>query len=79
MLASAEMSTTRVLHQELVLTPFVRLFEISSQTMNCVSVMARKLSMEEKKVKKERKKNRSGLFLYISVGLHVVPQGLQKL
>ncbi|EOA97518.1 hypothetical protein Anapl_10562 [Anas platyrhynchos] len=40
------MSNTRVLHQELVLTLVVGLFEISSRTMCCASVMARKLSVE---------------------------------
>lgn len=79
MLASAEMSNTRVLHQELVLTLVVGLFEISSRTMCCASVMARKLSVEVKKVKKERKKSRPRPILHISVGLCVVSQGLQEL
>lgn len=79
MLASAEMLNTRVLHQELVLTLFVGLFEISSRTMCCASVTARKLSVEVKKVKKERKKSRPRPILHISVGLCVVSQSLQEL
>lgn len=71
-LASADISSTRVLHQELVLMPFVRLFEISSRTVNCVSVMARKQHRREESEKKKGKKNRLGLFLYISAGLCVV-------